>query len=468
MSTIKLSSLNLLKPKSDEIQGVTPLTRVMRELKMVNKDASKFLLMFEDIDTDHNGLIDINELWTFLKWNSHEMCRKNQFLLFELFMAVQPPSLHHLLHASIRQKFECLKVMDGEPQKALRLKYIEFFVAIYNFNTLDQNGIVKFTFDMLDTDKSGHLQRFEIEELVRRFLNTKEKKVEAKVEQLMFFLDEDRDGGIEFEEFWRLHKRMSLLIFPIFRLQVALRRKLVGNAFWNKAQKSRHRIQRETGFTPIDIYFNITGPSKTMKQNGAESLPSLVDSSIQSHQFQNRSDDIVITGELDDTEPPITAEEAEDLIAKVQDEENEYANRLEVMQRKLRKPQKNSNQINVITAKPEPEPRVGEWWIEDERDLNSSILFEDDRGRFGKSRVGKDMADVLDDADRSRLRAIRLGKNAGQRANLLRKIENSRARAFTNLIHVENTRRHCKRCRCLCCCMGGRLTAKNPRATYVA
>ncbi|KAH8043200.1 calcium:sodium antiporter [Aureococcus anophagefferens] len=106
-----------------------------------------------------------------------------------------------------RQKARRVKKRGGTYVKNIELHYAEFFVALFNFLTLTNERIVRFTFDLIDEDKSGYLQG--------RGLR-------------------DGDGDVEFEEFYRVHCKLSSLMFPAFRLRRILRIKCMGNRFWRR------------------------------------------------------------------------------------------------------------------------------------------------------------------------------------------------------------------------------------------
>ncbi|KAJ8600812.1 hypothetical protein CTAYLR_006410 [Chrysophaeum taylorii] len=410
---MKLFTTSLRKGK--EIKGKTPLMKVMREYKMTNPEASKILLLLEKIDADHNGLVDFDEFLQFLELNKKTTEIEKQFLLLEVFMAVEPPGMTDFLKVDIKKKFEMF-------QKArIRLEYVEFFVALYNFNTLDHQGMVRFTFDMLDTDRSGHLRREEIENLVRVFLREKERRVETKVKQLMFFLDEDNSGGIEFDEFLRLHGRMSLLMFPVFRLQIALRKKLLGESYWRRATKLRRAVYEETGQSPTDIYFFVVG----RKVPAAAVVVAIEDDEQEKTSGREEEDEEIVK---DDADTAVTTA-AEDL------EEEENRERLdpslllfeeEEEKEKEEERQTRSEAVDAV--------REGPWWVED----------RGTGGRLDKSLVGAETASVLDAAERARDRAQSLNSNAEARASLLDKL-GGRSAAYVVVV-APRRRRRC------CCC----------------
>merc|ERR1711965_817963 len=95
-----------------------------------------------------------------------------------------------------------------------------------------------------------------------------EDEVQAKVQKLMNVLDANGDGDVEYEEFYRVHCKLSSLMFPAFRLRRILRIKCMGNRFWRRCERNREKIQSATGKTPLEIYKDIV----ESKQNAAFEL----------------------------------------------------------------------------------------------------------------------------------------------------------------------------------------------------
>ncbi|KAH8058507.1 calcium:sodium antiporter [Aureococcus anophagefferens] len=209
--------------------GKTPLMMVMSALKMTKRDAARFLRLFEKIDSNHSGTIDIEEFFDYLRTDISGYTRK-AFAMMEI--KTEEMGQHGEIDAAKaralakkeRQKARRVKKRGGTYVKNIELHYAEFFVALFNFLTLTNERIVRFTFDLIDEDKSGYLSQ-------GRGLR-------------------DGDGDVEFEEFYRVHCKLSSLMFPAFRLRRILRIKCMGNRFWRRCEKNREKIQKATGAAP--------------------------------------------------------------------------------------------------------------------------------------------------------------------------------------------------------------------------
>jgi Ca2+-binding EF-hand superfamily protein len=178
--------------------GKTPLMMVMSALKMTKRDAARFLRLFEKIDSNHSGTIDIEEFFDYLRTDISGYTRK-AFAMMEI--KTEEMGQHGEIDAAKaralakkeRQKARRVKKRGGTYVKNIELHYAEFFVALFNFLTLTNERIVRFTFDLIDEDKSGYLSKDEVFEMVR-LMATTEEEVQAKVQKLMNVLDANGDG----------------------------------------------------------------------------------------------------------------------------------------------------------------------------------------------------------------------------------------------------------------------------------
>jgi hypothetical protein len=71
-------------------------------------------------------------------------------------------------------------------------------------------------------------------------------------------------GLIERPEFITFSRRYPLLLFPAFAMQQALRRSILGEAYWEKIEKLRNEMF--AGQTIFDIFKDFTIPSIEMPQ----------------------------------------------------------------------------------------------------------------------------------------------------------------------------------------------------------
>ena len=110
--------------KKEFVTGRTPLLKTMRAMEVTEKEATKFYKLFEKIDNDHSGSIEIHEFFDYFKLEMTDFASR------------------------------AFEVMDFDQAKNSvgSLHYGEFFVSMWNFCTLSHETLVKFTFDLYDAD----------------------------------------------------------------------------------------------------------------------------------------------------------------------------------------------------------------------------------------------------------------------------------------------------------------------------
>jgi Ca2+-binding EF-hand superfamily protein len=164
--------------------------------------------------------------------------------------------------------------------------FFEFLGVIYNYCSLDREGLVKFAFSLVDKDNSGHLTMDELEVLVHMVYGVSLSKSDAGIYKsknmtdvnnamtVLHNLDTDKSGDISFREFVGCVRQHPMLLFPAFQVQTYLfcfiiycrprcalmsalarlccaastqlqekvRRRAGGEVFWNETVKTRKHL----------------------------------------------------------------------------------------------------------------------------------------------------------------------------------------------------------------------------------
>lgn len=203
------------------VSGRTPLLQTMRAMEITEKEATKFFQLFEKIDKDHSGSIEITEFFDFFKLEMTDFAKRS---------------------------FEVMD-FDRQTNSVGSLHYGEFFVSMWNFCTLSHETLVKFTFDLYDTDGSGELSEKEIFNMVRMMRpSSNNKDADRETKKLMAVMDKEdvdlgtKDNMVSFQEFMDAHRKMGSVIFPAFQLQRQIRLKSMSKKFWRNATDKRQRL----------------------------------------------------------------------------------------------------------------------------------------------------------------------------------------------------------------------------------
>ena len=228
------------------VKGKTPLLKMMRFVGINETQAARFLKLFEQVDKDHSGTIDIQEFFGFFKMPVTDFAKAS----FRVMDFEKTGDDDH---------------GDGE------LSYAEFFASLYNYASLTDTSLLKFTFDVIDADGSGEVSKSELFDMVRMmYMDKSGKDVQRTVSQLMNVLDSDHDGDITFAEFQRAHRKVGTLIYPAYQMQRGLRERCLTQKFWKAAEKRRAKIEVAGGCSVIDLYRGIVAMEESEDEAAGE------------------------------------------------------------------------------------------------------------------------------------------------------------------------------------------------------
>ncbi len=189
-------------------------------LMVVDSDLEKLYKLFQDIDKDGSGEIDLVELIHYLRLERTKF-NKRVFTIFD---------------------------EDGSGE----IDFREFVVALWNYCTMGKSALTIFAFDLYDTDGSGEIELDEVERMLKEVYG-KNFKTSRVAQQLLHKLtvtcELDHGGAISVEKFNHFCTRHPGLIFPAFRFQIELQEKLCGKPFWARASGTRVKLSNGANLT---------------------------------------------------------------------------------------------------------------------------------------------------------------------------------------------------------------------------
>ena len=124
-----------------------------------------------------------------------------------------------------------------------KIDFGEFFVGMWNYCTLEKDALIHFTYNVMDGDGSGNVDRSEIRSLVKMVFG--KKNVDKKVDDVLKKMDKDGSGQVSATEFMAMHKSCPSLIQPVFHLQSQLVQKCCGKGYWARATRMRKAMAEQ-------------------------------------------------------------------------------------------------------------------------------------------------------------------------------------------------------------------------------
>lgn len=157
---------------------------MMRTLRFGQSEATSFLKIFEKVDLDHSGTIDVFEFFTYFRLEASDF---------------------------VRRSFEVLDFEKSGKSKG-QLYYAEFFVSLYNYCTMTHDTLLRFTFDVMDADGSGDITRVELNQMIR-MMHSDPVQVTMLTGRLMKIMDQDGDETVSYGEFVRVSAKLGSLMY---------------------------------------------------------------------------------------------------------------------------------------------------------------------------------------------------------------------------------------------------------------
>ncbi len=424
-------------PDTSVVKGKTPLLKIMNRLEVTENEAAKFFDLFEKIDKDHSGAIEINEFFTYFKLEHTEFAER-AFMIMDFEGGHVETEKEKLKREKGKEKLRRKSSMKAKSKSKKKneptaeelaakagnksrntgdgsLNYPEFFISLWNFCTLTHNTLVKFTFDLYDIDGSGELSIDEVFAMVRTIHPQGSKdQGRAEAKKLMVLMDKtDEDGFVTFEEFLGAHRKLGTVIYPAFMLQRSIRARAMSNRFWKKATK-----KRETMFG--------TGPTS----GTVDDLINLYRELCKEKETYQIDEAVVDDAEQDSDEEARLLKELDELKKAKEEERKKWAMnaKLEFMDAKHLKHHEEGNTPNGLMlamaasrlhSKIYHSPREGSWWAENpdvkgprpagvrphsaKFTRDKKYVFDEDPAIV----VDRGIADMMTEVDRARLRGKR-------------------------------------------------------------
>ena len=195
--------------------------RVFRALDIHAKSIERLYEVFVQIDRDGSGEISVSEFFRFFS-HKRRFPKKSKFAK------------------------RVFAIMDADSSG--ELDFSEFVIALWNFCTFTKPSLLRFSFELYDTDGSGYLDAAEIKLILREVYG----KVAYKKGQAAKYILETVErmietgaNGLTISDFCDFCRHHPALLFPAFELQQALQQNVLGSQFWAACAKRREKGRRQ-------------------------------------------------------------------------------------------------------------------------------------------------------------------------------------------------------------------------------
>ena len=135
------------------------------------------------------------------------------------------------------------------------IDFLEFAIAIWNICSMEVDALSNFAFDLFDVDlPHGELSFPDIERMMIELFGEdgiKSGTGKVAMDDITLYAEE-RGGRLKPADFTIYTHRHQMILFPIFTIQNAIQRRVMGNRFWKRVEKKRPKSQTD-GLDPKQV-----------------------------------------------------------------------------------------------------------------------------------------------------------------------------------------------------------------------
>ncbi|KAF0682946.1 Aste57867_24959 [Aphanomyces stellatus] len=178
---------------------------------MTFKEVEKLIAIFNDIDLNCSGLINLREFYFLLDTPQNDYT--NGILRFAAW--------------------------KSDPKK---LDIDDFCRIICSFVLMSQTDVIRFCFELFDEDDSGALDNSEFIHMCESIQIRGEGFFQGNFKRAMDAFDSNHDGLLDLDEFFEMNKKYPLVFWPLFHFQKSMQEKTLGPLLWDKIHQRQLKI----------------------------------------------------------------------------------------------------------------------------------------------------------------------------------------------------------------------------------
>ena len=135
------------------------------------------------------------------------------------------------------------------------IDFLEFAIAVWNICSMEVDALSNFAFDLYDVDiPHGELSFPDIERMMIELFGEDGIKYgtgKAAMDGITLYAEE-RGGRLKPADFTIYAYRHQMILFPIFTIQKAIQRRVMGNRFWKRVERKRPKSKTD-GLDPKEV-----------------------------------------------------------------------------------------------------------------------------------------------------------------------------------------------------------------------
>eukprot|EP01039_Chlorochromonas_danica_P004455 gene4455-4880_t len=209
--------------------GGDNLTRIIPEawyaqfkaLKLSDSEIRKFLDLYQKIDRDQSGAVDMAELLNALDIENNSFTRR-AFSVFDM-------------------------------NNSGKIDFREFVLSLWNYCTLGMATLDIFTFDLYDKDKSGILSEDEVQHMVKDLYGRTYQNNPRAHHIIQEMKKIELRGDFDLPKFTRFAKSHQELLFPAFQMQLKIQENVFGRRFWERCSNRRIQLSNHRYVSIVEI-----------------------------------------------------------------------------------------------------------------------------------------------------------------------------------------------------------------------
>ncbi|OQR97940.1 hypothetical protein ACHHYP_09457 [Achlya hypogyna] len=179
---------------------------------MTVRDVQKLLAIFDDIDVNYSGRINLVEFY-------------------------------HLLNSPENQYTRGILRLAPQRQEPKKLTIDDFVEILVKFACMSRADVVHFCFETFDEDESGALDNLEFLNMCSSIQVKHDTFFGGNFRRAMAFFDKNHDGLLDLREFQGIRAQYELIFYPLFRFQNKVRSRTLGRFKWHQIELRARKVE---------------------------------------------------------------------------------------------------------------------------------------------------------------------------------------------------------------------------------